>query len=297
MQGELAALLAAFLWAVATVMFGRLGKLLSPFVLNFAKGSLALGLLTITLLLLQRPPTGVDALALLILVTSGIIGIGLGDTCYFAAINHLGPRRALLLGTLAPPMAALLALVVLGEVISARAWLGIGLTVLGVVWVISERLPASVDVTAAPPSLRGILWGVLAALGQAIGALLSRAALADTAIDPWWSSLLRLGGGWVIILALLRWRGPVVPQMAPLRSPRTLGVVLVAAFLGTYLAIYLQQTALKYAATGIAQALTSTSPLFVLPLAAALGDRVSLRAVAGAAVALVGVGLLVYAPG
>lgn len=73
--------------------------------------------------------------------------------------------------------------------------------------------------------------------------------------------------------------------------------MLVAAFLGTYLAIYLQQTALKYSATGIAQALTSTSPLFVLPLAAALGDRVSLRAVGGAVVALVGVGLLVYAPG
>lgn len=58
MRGELAALMAAFLWAVATVMFGRLGKLLSPFVLNWAKGSLALGLLIITLVLLQRPPTG-----------------------------------------------------------------------------------------------------------------------------------------------------------------------------------------------------------------------------------------------
>lgn len=296
MRGELAALMAAFLWAVATVMFGRLGKLLSPFVLNWAKGSLALGLLIITLVLLQRPPTGVDTLALIILLISGMVGIGLGDTCYFAAINHLGPRRALLLGTLAPPLAALLAWVVLGEVMTARAWLGIGLTVLGVVWVISERVPASVEATS-DPSFWGIFWGIAAALGQAIGALLSRAVLADTPIDPWWSSLLRLGGGLVIILALLRWRGPVLPQIAPLRSPRLLGVVLVAAFLGTYLAIYLQQTALKYSATGIAQALTSTSPLFVLPLAAALGDRVSLRAVGGAVVALVGVGLLVYAPG
>lgn len=296
MRGELAALMAAFLWAVATVMFGRLGKLLSPFVLNWAKGSLALGLLIITLVLLQRPPTGVDTLALIILLISGMVGIGLGDTCYFAAINHLGPRRALLLGTLAPPLAALLAWVVLGEVMTARAWLGIGLTVLGVVWVISERVPASVEATS-DPSFWGIFWGIAAALGQAIGALLSRAVLADTPIDPWWSSLLRLGGGLVIILALLRWRGPVLPQIAPLRSPRLLGVVLVAAFLGTYLAIYLQQTALKYSATGIAQALTSTSPLFVLPLAAVLGDRVSLRAVGGAVVALVGVGLLVYAPG
>lgn len=143
-----------------------------------------------------------------------MVGIGLGDTCYFAAINHLGPRRALLLGTLAPPLAALLAWVVLGEVMTARAWLGIGLTVLGVVWVISERVPASVEATS-DPSFWGIFWGIAAALGQAIGALLSRAVLADTPIDPWWSSLLRLGGGLVIILALLRWRGPVLPQIAP----------------------------------------------------------------------------------
>jgi drug/metabolite transporter (DMT)-like permease len=59
-----------------------------------------------------------------ILALSGVIGIGLGDTAYFAAINRLGPRRALLLETLAPPIAALLALVFLQEALSLRAWLG-----------------------------------------------------------------------------------------------------------------------------------------------------------------------------
>jgi drug/metabolite transporter (DMT)-like permease len=72
-----------------------------------------------------------------------------------------------------------------------------------------------------------------------------------------------------------------------------LGIVALTAFLGTYLAIYLQQTALKYAEAGVAQALTSTSPLFVLPLAAVLGDPISFRAIGGVVVALVGVGILV----
>jgi drug/metabolite transporter (DMT)-like permease len=225
-------------------------------------------------------------------MASGMIGIGLGDTAYFTAINHLGPRRALLLETLAPPLAALLALIFLGEVLSARAWIGIALTVLGVVGVISERVPQPAGV-ALQPTTRGIVYGVLAALGQATGAVMSRAVLADTAVDPLWSTLLRLGGGLVIILGILRWRGPVMEQVAPLRSARIFGVVALVAFLGTYLAIYLQQTALKYAATGVAQALTSTSPLFVLPLAAALGDRVSPRAIGGVLLALVGVGLLV----
>ncbi|WOD38590.1 DMT family transporter [Nodosilinea sp. E11] len=291
MRGELAALMAAFLWAVATVMFGRLGKALSPLVLNLAKGAIALVLLALTLVLVGQNTAGLTPRAIGVLALSGVVGIGLGDTAYFAAINRLGPRRALLLETLAPPIAALLALTFLQEALTSRAWLGIALTVAGVVWVIAERVP---EVAGPSPADRwGIIYGVLAALGQATGAVMSRAVLADTAVAPLWSSLLRLGGGLIIILGILRYQGPVAGPLKPLRSPRLLAGVALAAVLGTYLAIYLQQTALKYAAAGVAQALTSTSPLFVLPLAAAMGDRVSLRAVAGAGVALVGVGILV----
>ncbi|NJL47372.1 MAG: DMT family transporter [Leptolyngbyaceae cyanobacterium SM2_5_2] len=292
MRGELAALAAAFLWAIATVMFGRLGQVLPPLVLNLAKGTIAILLLLATLLVLQRPPSGLERLPVIVLIASGMIGIGLGDTAYFGAINHLGPRRALLLETLAPPLAALLAWVFLAEVLSPRAWIGIALTLLGVVWVISERVPQAAGV-AFQPSYRGILYGVLAALGQASGAVMSRAMLAGTVVDPLWSSLLRLGGGLVIIVGILGWQGRGVEQASPLRSTRVLGIVALTAFLGTYLAIYLQQTALKYAEAGVAQALTSTSPLFVLPLAAMLGDHISFRAIGGVLVALVGVGLLV----
>ncbi|MBD2108015.1 DMT family transporter [Nodosilinea sp. FACHB-13] len=290
MRGELAALMAAFLWAVATVVFGRLGKSLSPLVLNLAKGAIALVLLSLTLVLIGQSAAGLDRQAVSILALSGVIGIGLGDTAYFAAINHLGPRRALLLETLAPPLAALLALVFLQETLSGRAWLGIGLTLAGVVWVIAERAPGAAPGRA---DYRGVLYGVLAALGQATGAVMSRAVLADTEVAPMWSSLLRLGGGFIIIVGILRWQGLVVEQLRPLRSPKLLAGVALAAGFGTYLAIYLQQMALKYTATGVAQALTSTSPLFVLPLAAVLGDRVSLRAVVGAVVALAGIGILV----
>ncbi|HSM83006.1 MAG TPA: DMT family transporter [Nodosilinea sp.] len=291
MRGELAALMAAFLWAVATVIFGRLGKSLTPLALNLAKGAIALVLLAATLAVLGQSRVGLDPQAVGILALSGVIGIGLGDTAYFAAVNRLGPRQALLLETLAPPLAALMALVFLQEALTPWAWLGMALTLAGVGWVIAEGGPGATS--ADPIDYRGIAFGVLAALGQATGAVLARAVLADTAVAPLWSAVLRLAGGFVVILGLLRFQGPVVAQLRPLKSPRLLVGVALAAVLGTYLAIYLQQTALKYAATGVAQALTSTSPLFVLPLALALGERVSPRAVMGAVVALVGVGILV----
>ncbi|HEY9735769.1 MAG TPA: DMT family transporter, partial [Trichocoleus sp.] len=227
-----------------------------------------------------------------LLLTSGIIGIGLGDTAYFAAINQLGPRRALLMETLAPPLSAVLALVFLGEQLSLLAWIGIALTLLGVGWVISERVPTA-HLPGGGNLRRGIVLGALAALGQASGAVMSRAALAETAVDPLWSTLLRLAGGLLILAALLGSQGRITQRIEPLKSYQLLGLIAIAAFFGTYLGIWLQQTSLKYAPTGIAQALNSTSPLFILPMAALLGERISPRAVLGVMVALVGIWILV----
>jgi drug/metabolite transporter (DMT)-like permease len=50
---------------------------------------------------------------------------------------------------------------------------------------------------------------------------------------------------------------------------------------------------LKFTAAGIVQALMATSPLFVLPFAVEMGDKVTIRAVLGVIVAIIaGVTLL-----
>jgi drug/metabolite transporter (DMT)-like permease len=48
-KGEVAALLAAGLWAVASVVYGRLGQRIPPLQLNLLKGIIAIALLTITI--------------------------------------------------------------------------------------------------------------------------------------------------------------------------------------------------------------------------------------------------------
>jgi drug/metabolite transporter (DMT)-like permease len=308
--GETAALTAAILWAAATLMFGKLGQQLTPLMLNLVKGLFAIAFILLTLALRSRfsPDQAPDqAIELPIrstiyLLISGAVGIGLGDTAYFAAINAIGARRALLLETLAPPMAAALAWIFLGERLGINALGAIVLTLGGIAWVISERVPGS----EKPGSATGIKIALLATFCQASGAVLSRAALANTAVDPLLSALLRLVAGLVLLgaLALLRNLGksslaaeaqpqnPWQDVLAVLKSPKLLVIVALTAFFGTYLGIWLQQIALKYTAAGIAQSLLATSPLFVLPMAAWLGDRVSWRAAGGAIVALSGVWLL-----
>lgn len=331
--GETAALTAAFSWAAATLMFGKLGRQLSPLVLNIVKGVFAVVFILITLAIRQAASEAIDGFslpffwpsslplrAIVYLIISGGIGIGLGDTAYFSAINTLGARRALLLETLAPPMTAIMAWVFLSEQLSAVSVIGICLTLTGIAWVISERVPGTQSVKWGT----GLKAALLAVFCQAAGAVLSRAALVNAAVDPLWSSLFRLLAGLAfmgLLGALQPYRlGEYLPangqaeasvkpavhpnaqpdswqirwhqSLSALKRPALLGAVAIAAFFATYLGIWLQQIALKYTSAGIAQSLLATSPLFVLPMAAALGDRISLRATLGAAVALGGVWIL-----
>lgn len=233
----------------------------------------------------------------MLLLLSGAIGIGFGDTAYFNALNLIGARRTLLFETLAPALAALLALIFLQERLSSQSWFGIVMILAGVIWVILERLPES---RSPHQAARGALFGLLAALGQAIGAVLSRFAFTESDVDPLWSTLIRLIGATVVLLVwsmaqkqfheivkLLRSFGTWQSQ-----SQRLFLVVAGTAFVSTYLGVWLQQISLKFAPTGVAQALTSTSPLFVIPLTRMLGDRVSIRSVIGVLIALAGVSLL-----
>lgn len=224
-----------------------------------------------------------------LLVLSGAVAIGLGDTAYFETLRLLGARRALLLETLAAPITGVLALIFLNEVLPAIAWLGIVLTILGVAWVIGERLP---NRPAGSINLeRGIGFGLLAALAQAVGAVLSRTALAGTSVSPLWAALLRLAASVVVLLlwGLIQRQGQ---WLKGLNSKQVLGALILAAFGSTYLGIWLQQVGLKYAAAGIAQTLISTSPLFILPIAAWMGEIVSVRAILGVLIAVSGIALL-----
>ncbi|HEY9906954.1 MAG TPA: DMT family transporter [Thermosynechococcaceae cyanobacterium] len=289
-SGELAALGAALIWAIASVLYSGMGRQLSPLILNLAKGAVAIGFLILTLGLQGQLFPEVSPTALGFLLLSGTIGIGIGDTAYFQALNDLGPRRALVLESMSPPLSTVLASVFLQEQLGLVAWLGIGLTVAGVLTVVLER---TIEPSLAHAPLRGLGCGLLAALGQAVGAVLTRAALAGTPIDPLWSTLVRLLAGVLILAMAAGWQRSSPQALAPLRDRHFLVTLTVTAFASTYLAIWLQQISLKYTATGISQALSATSPLFVIPIALWQGEKVSWRGFLGVLVALSGVWLLI----
>ena len=302
--GLAAAVTAALLWAIGSMLYRMVGRVLPPVRLNLAKG-LAASLLFAGVVGWHwwRPgagPLAVPPRMLALLAASGVIGIGCGDTGYFAALNRLGPRRVLLLFTLAPVLTALLAWPLLDERPGALQAAGILLTCGGVGWVIAERTPGGGGFDAA-----GTWFGIGAALCQAVGSLLSRHVFEQTGCDAALSALVRILGGTAVLLLMLPLDralrvaddqpGTRATRPGPVATWLLLGA---AMFLGTFLGIWLQQLAFKLSDNvGVAATLLATSPLFILPLAAAAGERVSARAVAGAALSVLGVAVLLGALG
>ena len=292
-RSEIFALTAAFLWALSASLLENLAQRIPPKELNILKGSVAIILLLGTSLLLGENFTALKGSEVCTLLLSGVIGIGLGDTAYFYGLKDIGSRRALLLFALAPPMTALIGWIFLGETLPLISWIGILVTMGGVAWVVTERNPQE-KIEQDPKRLaRGILLGVLASLGQAIGLVLSRSVMSGDGISSLQSAALRLFAGVVFTLVwVLINRQPFGQWRMQADWKKTAKLLVLTAFIGTYLCLWLQQMAVQGTSAGIAQTLLSTSPIFILPISALQGEKVTLRAVLGALISIFGVMLV-----
>ena len=288
--GEAIALFIAAIWACASVLYSKAGKNIPAMELNLIKGVIAIVLVLLVLVIQGSLVTAVPAIAIVLLMVSGAVGIGLGDTAYLDALQSIGPRKTTLIKTIAPPTAGLIAWIFLGEKITALDWLGIAIIVAGVAWVITESPNGN---GSLPLNRRGIIMAVIAALTEAAAVVLARSALTLTHISPLWSTFLRLAGGVVIILITLVIRQkPILQWIKQPGAGKTALTASGAIFLGTFMGIWLQQIVLTTTPAGIAQTLFATTPLFILPLAALMGEKVSLRAIFGALIAIAGMVIL-----
>lgn len=288
LMGAAAALAAALCWTLASALWRRLPTSLTAAQLNLLKNLLALLLLGPALVLLPWPAQAGGPLPLLL--ASGILGIALGDSLYFAALRRLGTRRCLTLDAGGPAVTAVAGFLWLAEWPSPLQWLGVALISLAVLLVARQRPAPEVGIAPADQRL-----GVALALGALLcgsgGALLARAALRAGELLPLQSAALRLAAAALVLLPLLRGLPPHPPRPRPAGTRWPLW--LAATLLGTAAGIVLQQMALQLLPGALAVALLATAPVMALPLAPLEGDRPGAIGVAAALLALVGVSCVV----
>ncbi len=152
MIGLASAIIAAFLWAFASVLFRKSGKDEHPIKLNFLKGVIALLLLVMTAII-NRTNFSVTRTDFLLLAISGLIGIGIGDTAYFYALKLIGAQQTLLIATLAPGVTILLGVIFLSEILTLQIFLSLMISLIGILLVITAG-----ENNWKIHSIRGYFW-------------------------------------------------------------------------------------------------------------------------------------------
>jgi len=247
-----------------------------------------------------------------LLAASSVAGVMIASTTYFAAIYSVGPRVTALLFALTSPFALALGYLALGETISLGQGLGVALVLSGVVLAIGlphqpfspaagaravmGAAPVAQALGAAPAPPRavsrwpGIALGVVTALGQALGSLLARPAMAS-GVEPFTGMALRSGLGAAFFFALA-----AVPfDQGPRSAFRTdtAALVVISAFVGTTLGMSFLLAALQQGDVGIVSTLSSMTPVVILPMVwIRSGTRPSAPAWLGAVIAIAGTALI-----
>jgi len=293
-EGELAALGTAACWASGSNLFAAAGRRMGSMVLNRLRITVAATFLVLTLLALRGAvwPTWATGPQIALLALSGLIGFVFGDTYYFRALVILGPGRAALLASLSPLFTLAIAWPLLGEVPGPKVLLGVALTVGGVALVLRERsIREHAHVEGSV--VTGVIAGVLSALGQSVGYVISKIAL-RSGLDPLSATVIRVTAAMVGIWTLAAARGDAAGTFAALRD-RTASLFMVGgAFCGPFLGVTLSLYALEHIEAGVAASITACYPLLTILLSMRFhGEKFSLRSIAGAVATIAGVMVLV----
>ncbi len=283
------ALLTAFIWAVVTYWYRAAGVAISPLRLNLYKGLIAGSVLALLFGWQGNlfPPYPLSVYGLLLV--GGAIGIGIGDTAFFAALNRLGERHTILLAeTTAPVFTIALGWLVANERLPSTTLIGSLLVLVGIAAVLSDRRRGEQSDDLNP---RGIAYALVASICQAIGIVMSKLAFLQADVFSAWSAMTRIAGGTLLLIPLVLFL-PTARGLRPRWTPRLARLLVSASMVGTLGGLSLQQASVKFTYSGIAQTLLASSTLFVLGIAVLLGARPSPRVWAGTALALVGIACL-----
>lgn len=296
----LASFLAAFFFALNATFSSRNARAHGPARANIGRlivATLLLGLFAHTL------GHGFTSASVGWFFLSGVIGMGLGDLGVYAALPLLGSRLTVLMTQcLAAPIAAG------GEWL----WLDTRLTGTQIFWgliILAGVALALMPSKASPAKVAikpiGFLFGLIAAAGQGLGALVSRKGglIADAAGEATHNATFGLNAAyqrilaglifaslWFLALRLLR-RQPARAADSPTPPPTPLNPRLIIAngLIGPVLGVGSYQWALATAPSGLVLPIVATTPLFAIPLAWWLeGDKPSRRTLIGSVVAVAG---------
>ena len=282
-------------WAATSTFFTFASRELGSVAVNRVRLLLATLFLAITHLAINGVlfPIDVKPEAWFWFVLSGVIGLVLGDAFLFQAFVWIGPRLSMLLMSLAPVVSMIFSWIFLAERLTLFQVLAIGITVFGVSTVILDRGKPNEGEGQNRQYLKGLLFGLGAAICQALGLVTSKVGL-NAGVSPLSGNLIRMFSAAVIMwLFALLMNQARVTLIRVWQADRARTYLFMGALVGPFLGVWLSLVSIQHTSVGIASTLMSLAPIFLLPVGKIIfKEPIGWRAIVGTILAIGGVAML-----
>ncbi len=289
--GEFAALLTAIFWTITALAFEGATKRVGPFAVNLIRLLFAFVFLSFMSYFSRGLafPTDATSHIWLWLGLSGVVGFILGDYFLFASYPLIGSRMAMLMMTLAPPIAAFFGWLTLGETMNIKGLAGMLLVISGIAIAIWNK-PNGEQKSRLKFPLRGLIFAFIGALGQGGGIVLSKYgmgqynAFAATQIRV----IVSIVGFALIITFLKRWKN----VSGTFQNKKAIRAIILGSIFGPFLGVSFSLLAVQNTNTGIASTIMAIVPVLIIPPAVILyKQKVTIAEIAGAFLSVFGVAL------
>ncbi len=257
--GEIFALATALIWAFAVILFKKSGESVHPLALNLFKSGVTLVLLVPTLYLFgEKLNYPAPTREYMLLILSGVLGIGFGDTLFFMGLNKLGASLNSIAGCSYSPIIIGLSMIMLGERFTILQIVGTSMIIFAIVATSGEIKLGNIS---KKNLVLGITFSVLANLANGFGIVLIKPILDKSPLL--WATEIRLVGGVVAIALFTLLRKNRRAIMDSLTKTNSWGWTISGTMAGTYLAMVLWLAGMKYTQASTAAVLNQTSHVWV----------------------------------
>jgi drug/metabolite transporter (DMT)-like permease len=294
-------LLASVCWTFTALFFATASKASGPLVVNATRLVIASILLwgfalIVVMLHGQAAVFWGSKSSQVWLVLSAFTGLIAGDFLYLKSLATIGARRTTQFLTISPIATVIISRVLFNETIAPKSLAGIFIVASGLILAVMNEKKDSEKKHHEPGtfSYMGYTLCAMAALFHGAGAALVRKAfLVDTSIDPFFAAAFRISSA---ALMSVVWVGLAVnikeiTGKNPMRKSNKVQFPFFAAtLLGPVIGMIFYIVALKSSPAGIVAALSSLSPIMIIPVTSIIYRHVpGVLSIIGTVVAVIGV--------
>ena len=281
--GEIASLAVTFCWTMSALYFEKAGHTVGSLTVNLIRLFLALIFLGVALMATGNSfiPTDATFESWFWLAISGVVGFFIGDLLLFQSYVVIGSRTSQLVMSLAPMLTAIIGWFFLSEILSLQSIIGILVSVSGVIIAIAgKRLKLNIP-------LKGFLFALGGALGQALSLVLSKKGMGD--YDPLAATQIRAIFGFASFLILMIYLKRMNRIVLAFKDFKSMKAITIGTIFGPFIGVVLSLFAIQRTHTGVASALMALAPIIIIiPSAIMFKEKVTAQQVIGAFISMAG---------